>query len=223
MYTIIMNDDKQLVTTVRKTIYQRENMVDNIQFLFPEFYENINLSDCTAVLKYIDIGNELHSEILSKDSELYKGKVRFILPINTKLTRFAGNIIIRISITKINITTGISNEVLKTGECVISVLPDNTIIVSDDLTEKLATLESQIAELSNSQVDDLSLTNDLLQVTANGVTKGEGVKIIVSSVTDGEIDGKDDGILNLDAIDKSSNTEDTPTDDNNNDNSFVEL
>lgn len=222
MYTIIMNDDKQLVTTVRKTIYQRENMVDNIQFLFPEFYENINLSDCTAVLKYIDIGNELHSEILSKDSELYKGKVRFILPINTKLTRFAGNIIIRISITKINTTTGISNEVLKTGECVISVLPDNTIIVSDDLTEKLATLESQIAELSNSQVDDLSLTNDLLQVTANGITKGEGVKIIVSGVTDSELDGVDDGILNLDGIDESS-IPNSPTDDNNNDNSFVEL
>lgn len=222
MYTIIMNDDKQLITTVRKTIYQRENMVDNIQFLFPEFYENINLSDCTAVLKYIDIGNELHSEILSKDSELYKGKVRFILPINTKLTRFAGNVIIRISITKINTTTGISNEVLKTGECVISVLPDNTIIVSDDLTEKLATLESQIAELSNSQVDDLSLTNDLLQVTANGVTKGDGVKIVVSGMTDGELDGVDDGILNLDGIDESS-IPNSPTDDNNNDNSFVEL
>ena len=222
MYTIIMNDDKQLITTVRKTIYQRENMVDNIQFLFPEFYENINLSDCTAVLKYIDIGNELHSEILSKDSELYKGKVRFILPINTKLTRFAGNVIIRISVTKINTTTGVVSEVLKTGECVISVLPDNTIIVSDDLTEKLATLESQIAELSNSQVDDLSLTNDLLQVTANGVTKGDGVKIVVSGMTDGELDGVDDGILNLDGIDESS-IPNSPTDDNNNDNSFVEL
>ena len=222
MYTIIMNDDKQLVTTVRKTIYQRENMVDNIQFLFPEFYENINLSDCIAVLKYIDVGNELHSEILSKDSELYKGKIRFILPINTKLTRFAGNVIIRINITKINTTTGISNEVLKTSECVISVLPDNTIVVSDDLTEKLATLESQIAELSNSQVDDLSLTNDLLQVTANGITKGEGVKIIVSGVTDSELDGVDDGILNLDGIDESS-IPNSPTDDNNNDNSFVEL
>ena len=35
-----MDEHKQLVTTVRQTIYQRENLVDKIQFLLPEEYEN---------------------------------------------------------------------------------------------------------------------------------------------------------------------------------------
>lgn len=219
MYTIIMNNDKQLITSVRKTLYQREKMVNKIQFLFPECYEDINLTDCTVVLKYIDIGNVLHSEVLAKDSELYKGKFRCILPVDTKLNMFAGNIIIRVIFMKIDTETGVKNEVLKTGECLISILPDNTIVYADeDITEKITIMESQIAELSNNQVDDLILNDDLLKVSANGVEKGNGVNILIPTVTDKEYDGVDDGILNLDSIDESVKVESSE-----NNEGFIEL
>lgn len=219
MYTIIMNNDKQLITSVRKTLYQREKMVNKIQFLFPECYEDINLTDCTVVLKYIDIGNVLHSEVLAKDSELYKGKFRCILPVDTKLNMFAGNIIIRVIFMKIDTETGVKNEVLKTGECLISILPDNTIVYADeDITEKITIMESQIAELSNNQVDDLILNDDLLKVSANGVEKGNGVNILIPTVIDKEYDGVDDGILNLDSIDESVKVESSE-----NNEGFIEL
>ena len=64
IYTIIMDKHKQLVTTVGQTIYQRENLVDKIQFLFPQKYENFNLSEFTAILKYVDQANVPHSENL---------------------------------------------------------------------------------------------------------------------------------------------------------------
>ena len=87
MYTILMNSDKSLVCTSRTTLYQRDKLVDKLQILIPQTYEDINLSDFTAVLKYIDQGNEVHSEILIKDEEVYKESyLRYTLPIDTNLT-----------------------------------------------------------------------------------------------------------------------------------------
>ena len=43
MYTIVMGQDKSLITTVKETIYRREKLVDKIQFLIPQKYNDINL------------------------------------------------------------------------------------------------------------------------------------------------------------------------------------
>ena len=47
-------------------------MVDKLKFLFPEKYQELELADCTATLKYTDTNNIPHAEILQKDEELYK-------------------------------------------------------------------------------------------------------------------------------------------------------
>lgn len=99
MYTILMDDDKSLSTSVRTTLYQGENLVDKIQFLCPEFYEELSLKKCKVLLKYIDHGNVPHCETLKVDDELYKGKVRCVLPLDTELTRFAGDILISLTFT----------------------------------------------------------------------------------------------------------------------------
>ena len=186
MHTIIMNDDKQLITSVRKIFYQRENMVDKIQFLFPEYYEDVNLTDCTVVLKYIDIGNVLHSEVLAKDSELYKGKFRCILPVNTKLSMFAGNIIVRINFLKIDSETGQTSEVLKTGESVLTILADNTIDCNSDITEKMIALQAKIneqerlvEELKATKADNIVLDNETheLHLTANDELIGNKISM----------------------------------------------
>lgn len=67
-----MNQDKSLTSSIKTTLYQREKLANKIQFLFPQYYEDLSLDECTATLKYLDTGNEPHSEILVKDDELYK-------------------------------------------------------------------------------------------------------------------------------------------------------
>lgn len=43
MYTIVMDKYKQLNTTIKTILYQRENLTEKIQFLIPEYYNEIDL------------------------------------------------------------------------------------------------------------------------------------------------------------------------------------
>lgn len=193
MYTIIMNSDKSLVTTVRTTLFQREKLADKIQFLFPEYYGDLTLNEFTAVLKYLDPGNELHSEILVPDEALYKDKIRYTLPVDTKLTRFAGDITIRITLTKTDMNTR-NKYVLHTGETTITVSPlqdwykfasDNSLEVLDrKMLELDARLEAaeKIAEIYDAEKADnivkvVDGTDIKLQLESNGVPVGDAVTI----------------------------------------------
>lgn len=156
MYTIIMNDDKSLVTSVRTTIFQGENLADKIQFLFPEWYEDINLSECVAVLKYIDQGNIFHSENLARDVDLYKGKVRYLLPVDSRLTLFAGNISVKIAFLKMD-DNAVVQEVLKTGSVVLTISPDRSVECSADVSEKVAAMQTKLNE-NTALIEELKAT-----------------------------------------------------------------
>ena len=156
MYTILMNQDKSLTTSLRTTIYQGENLADSIQFLFPEYYETVNLSECVAVLKYIDQANIFHSEILARDSELYKGKVRCLLPVDSKLTQFAGNISVKISFVKIGDDSTLQ-ELLKTGSTIITVLQDEAVVYPANIPEKMAVLQTKVNE-NTALIEELKAT-----------------------------------------------------------------
>lgn len=212
MYTIIMNEDKSLIASVTETIYQRENLVDKIQFLCPLKHNDISLADYKAILKYIDQGNELHFEVLARDSELYKNKLRYVLPVDTKLTRFAGNISVRLMFTQDTSSDALLNPVLKTGDCVITVLKDDTLICSPELISSIAELENRINEteasvdeLKSVKADNISYneeTNELLLKAGDKVIDAaileecdceEGIPVVDFTVL--EPDNPDDNIV----------------------------
>ena len=130
IYTIIMNSDKTLITSVETKIFQKENLVDKIQFLFPQEYNCEALSDYIATLKWIDPANEAHAETLTLDENLYKEKLRYVLPINSEFTKFAGTIKLRITFSKNDSETN-ETYVLHTGDIEVKILPrDEYIYVS---------------------------------------------------------------------------------------------
>lgn len=49
-----MNQDKSLTSSIKTTLYQREKLTNKIQFLFPQYYENLSLDECTETLKYLE-------------------------------------------------------------------------------------------------------------------------------------------------------------------------
>ena len=172
MYTILMNNDKSLIASVRTTIYQRENLVDKIQFLCPQKYDDVNLADYVAVLKYVDQGNELHFEVLAKDSELYKNRLRYILPVDTKLTRFAGNVSVRILFVQDISYNSLLNPVLKTGDNIITITKDETIIYSPDVAASVSVLQNRVTsneksidELKSGKADNISYDNKSNQLS----------------------------------------------------------
>lgn len=127
-----MDDNKDLITTVKTTIYQRESLSDHVQFLIPEFYQELNLTEYTAILKYITPANIAGSKQLIKDENLYKGHLRYMIPIDNSLTQFPGNISIRIIFEK----QADKLYRLNTGETVIEVSPiKQPVIISENADE----------------------------------------------------------------------------------------
>lgn len=203
MYIILMNNDKALITTKRATINQRENLIDKIWFLIPQYYEDIDLGECQAVLKYFDQKNEFHSEYLTKAPELYKERLKYIFTVKSELTVFPGDVAVHISFLKIDSDTGELFEVLHTGEAVITVNPVKSYEPSIEFVDKICAMESAIISLSKSQVNELKLDTESgeLSLTANGEKVGESISLndlgdaladytdagLVQVITDGEV------------------------------------
>ena len=198
MYTIVMDDNKQLITTVKNTLYQRENLVDKIQILIPQFYHDTDLSDYTTVLKYVDQANVPHAETLSKDPDIYKEHIRFYLPVDTELTKYSGDIIIRITLTKIDMNTK-TQYVLHTGETTITIsplkdyysfVPDESLEFVDQLIGNLeAKIEAteKIAEIYDTKkADNITYEDSRLQLTSNGQRIGDAITIVGDDTPGGD-------------------------------------
>ena len=190
MYTIVMQDDKTLVATITTTIYQKEKLADKIQFLFPEQYSSLNLGECDAVLKYVDPANVPHSEILSKDEALYKNKLRYTLPVDTALTKFAGDIELRITFSKFDAESN-KQYVMHTGVITIPVtplkdyyeyLPDESLEIIDqligNLEAKIKATETIAETYNKKKADNITYEEDKLQLTSNGEKIGNAITII---------------------------------------------
>lgn len=180
MYTILMSQDKSLRCTHRETIYQREKLVDKLKIIVPETIGETNMNELNIILlKYTDQGNVAHSEMLVADETPYKeGYLSFTFPVDTNITRFAGDITISLSFLYAALGPD-SDEVMHSGETTITVNPLRDIFVTDDSLQSLdkRMLELQkgidavntIAEdLSASKADDISYEDNTLQLLSNG-------------------------------------------------------
>lgn len=198
MYTIIMDANKQLVTTIKQVLYQRENLVDKIQILIPQYYQNIDLSDWIAVLKYVDQANIPHAEKLTKDSDIYKNRIRFYFPVDTELTKYSGDITIRITLTKIDMNSK-TQYVLHTGETTITIsplkdyysfVPDESLEFVDQLIGNLeAKIEAteKIAEIYDTKkADNITYEDSRLQLTSNGQRIGDAITIVGGDTPGGD-------------------------------------
>ena len=137
MYTILMKNDKSLSKTKVQTIYQGENLVDQLSFLIPLQYGDFMLSDFEAKLIYIDPCNYIHSEILNLSDNDYKGMLQYRLPLDSKLTKYAGDIKFRLVFK--------NNEfVLRSGETSITITTSAPFIFNgqtDDSIEEITAEE----------------------------------------------------------------------------------
>lgn len=191
MYTIVMRDDKSLRITEKATLYQREKLIDKIQFLIPKTYEGTDISGFTATLKYVDQGNVAHMEVLTlTEDEEYPEYSKYILPVDTNMNQFSEDIKLRITLSKIDLDSR-TQYVLHTGEVIITILPleDYYAFVTDESLEKIdqiigaidTKIEAlkKIAEIYDEEkADNIVRQKDgKIQLTSNGVLIGNSVSI----------------------------------------------
>ena len=183
MYTFLLNKDKSLLATERIKIYQREKLVDKVQFILPQSYEEIDLTNknVSIILKYVDQEGNAQSEFLVKDDELYKDNyVRCELPIDTNITKFAGNITLHLTIIYLDVENQI-NQVMHSSETILTISPLNDMYVNindkslEILDQKIIELQASIEaanilneSIDKNKADDLSYEDNTLQLMSNG-------------------------------------------------------
>lgn len=208
MYTIVMDKYKNLNTTVKTSIYQQESNVDTIQFLIPPTYNDMDLSEFTMVLKYVDPNGNFHSESLEVDEDLYKNYLRYTLPVTTKLTQVVGKVTLRI--TAIDFVTVDDTETavtkLETNSTTLMVQKPEGFYDYVDFEDieaykaKVAQLNQEVTDMQEQMPNDLAIDeNDVLQLTHDGTTIGEGVEVLVPGDNDLS-DGDHDGVVDLNNV-----------------------
>lgn len=208
MYTILMDNQKNLITTVRNTIHYKENGVDKIHFLLPPKYEEMDISECIVTLKYVDPYGNFHAEILTPDEELYKNYIRYTLPVTTNFTQVVGNICLRLTIDKfIPGEESTVINVLETNSTVVVISkPDgfNDFVSFEDIEawkKQLSDMNKDITDLQGAMPTDLAIDDetDNLHLVHDGERIGDGVEIMVPGDNDLS-DGDHDGIVDLNVV-----------------------
>lgn len=188
MYTIKMNNDKSLTTTIKATIYQYEKNADTLVFLLPMMYEEKNIADCVVLLRYILPNNIGKSEELEMCPEPYKNYYQFRLPISSSLTDVSGAIELWL-----NITDPHDEWMLSTGNLTIEVrsIKDITQYLPSESRNQLDRLTAKVIRLEQEKADNILYNNDkqYIQLTANGIPIGEQVDMHINS---------DDGVIEFD-------------------------
>ena len=225
MYTILVNDNNELVTTVKERIMQRSKLVDELHFLANPTYKNVDMSNFTVTMEYIlPVSREYKTETLVKSSALYKGQLEYVLPFDTCLTKEAGKIEIQLTFTKVEMDTDgkAKQMVRKAGPATVTIVPVTawSDIIPDSalsaLDQRLIMVDAMVQaanemnyQMMNSKADDISYNEETneLQLLANGNAVGN--KVTIKSTADLE-----DGVPVVDL--SSSASEDTnPEDDDN--------
>jgi hypothetical protein len=183
-------------------------------------FKGFDISEFTCTMEYtLPISRKYITENLTPENEVYKDNyIEYIIPLTSRLTEENGNIDLQLTFTKVDLNDEGKkvNYVIKTKTTSISITPITNwsdIIPDESLTaldNRLLAIDGQIKAINelqgsiNSSIpDDLTLTDDLLQLTHKGEAVGEGVKIFVVDedyVSNDVADGNHDGVLDIDTI-----------------------
>ena len=83
MYTILVNDDNSLQSSIRTRLIQGSKNIDYLRFLINPTYNDIDISELSVILTYIlPVSKERKTLILEKSEELYKERLEYKVLLN---------------------------------------------------------------------------------------------------------------------------------------------
>lgn len=215
MYTILLNETNELITSVRERIMQRSKLVDALHFLVDPIYKGIDMSDFTVMMEYIlPVSKEYKTEYLVKSDALYKEKLEYKLPFDSCLTREAGKIEVQLTFVKVELDAdGNSKQyVRKTSPATITIVPISAwsdIIADSALTaldQRLIQVDAMINaanEMNNylyeTKADNIVVNKETntIQLTANGSPIGDAVEYSTCGIKSFNVDENDNITVTL--------------------------
>lgn len=197
MYTILLNENNELITSVRERIMQRSKLVDNLHFLVDPDYKGLNMAEFTFMMEYVlPISREYKSEILVKSNEMYKGKLEFKLPLDTNITKEHGNVEIQLTMIKLELDAdgNPTQRVRKTSPTVLTILPisawsdiipDNALTALDQriiMTQAMVEAANEMNQyLYASKADDISYNEDTNEMQLLAAGNAIGSKVVIKT------------------------------------------
>lgn len=216
-YVIIVENDGTLYGSCKKRIMQREKLFNKLWILVPPCYNGFDMSECTVTMRYLlPISKEFKTETLVLSDERYEEYLKYVLPIDTDLSKEWGNIELNLTFTMLDVDNdgNIVQRVRKTDNHILtitkipdwdSIVPDSALSAIDQRiimqTAQIKALESLAETIGENKVDNLVYddVNETLHLSANGKVIGNKVSVK---------DMIDDGIPVVDLdTDNGSNTE----------------
>ena len=213
MYTILVNNDNTLTTSVRERIMQRSKLVDSLHFLVSPIYKGLDMTDFTVTMEYIlPVSKEYVSEVLVKSEELYKEMLEYKLPFNTDLTKEAGEIEVKLTFSKVDLDEDGNDiqyvrKISATSITIVpieswcDIIPDKAL---DAIDQRIIKTDAQIKALLEAneitrleKADNLVLDgeNKELYLTAEGNQIGDKVKL--SDLGDEIVQSSGEGLVTM--------------------------
>lgn len=221
MYTILVTNSNEMITTSKERIMRRTKLVDKLHFLVDPIYNGYDMSTFTVTLEYkLPVSGDPCTETLVLSEELYKEKLEYVLPIDTKLTKEAGTIALQLTFTAAMMDADgkVTYHVRKAGPGSITIVPistwtdsipdaalgafDQRLLMTDAMINALVDAQDTF---DDTKADNLYLDENTyeLQLEANGNKIGRKIAIVTPKIKDGEFDGWSNGMLELDEADLS--------------------
>lgn len=225
-YVILVENDNSLYGSCKSKIMQREKLFNKLWFLVPPHYNGHDMSQCTVTLRYLlPISKEYKTEILTLSDEKYEEYLKYILPVDTSLTKEWGEIELNLTFTLLDTDDNgnIVQRVRKTDNHILNItqipdwdkfVPDSSLAAIDQRILKQDAQIKVLTDLANTlesnKADNLvyNESDDTLQLSSNG--EGIGDKVSVKDMLE-------DGAPVVDFSSNSggnSNTDEESKDDN---------
>lgn len=203
--TILLTQENELIdTTPKERIMQKSKLVDELHFIVDAMYKGTDMSTFTMVMEYkLPVSNEYKTQILEQSPELYKGMIEYKIPIDTDITKYPGNVEIQITMSKLESDARgkVLQRIRKVQPTVLKIYPIaawSDMIPDADLTaldQRILKQDAQIKELNEladklnmTKADNLSYSENMLQLTSNGEKIGDAVSITSSGSSAGNFE-----------------------------------
>lgn len=202
-YVILVNEDNTLTASKKERIMQRSKLFNNLWFLAESTYNGYDISACTVVMEYIlPISKKYYSDILELSEQGYQEYLKYVVPIDSKLTAEAGEVELQLTFIYSDLDENGESvqRVRKTSTAKLNIIPISawSDIVPDSalgaLDQRIIKMDAQIKELLNlgdaydaAKADNIAYDADkqTLQLLS-GVNKiGDEVSLNVDGGADG--------------------------------------
>lgn len=144
MYVLKMDGGKELITTVRQSVYQGEKNADTLIILVPKLYDNFDMTTGSGTLQYMLPDTDAYVDLELTPTEHNAEYMAYTTQLGAPITSATGIVLMRLQIKDAD-----GNVILVSGNASLPILcRDGTIPdVSAQDKDKLARLAEQVGLL----------------------------------------------------------------------------